>query len=223
MSMDAGQILDAVILILLCVTIFYAARLSMFLSHFRDSRDEFDTLMNELSRNIQRAEQAIGNMRNLAAESGGDLNAAVKEAKFLSDELRFMTDAGDNLATRLEKLAERNRELIDLLENAGGIGPGTAVKNAQAAAGQTSPPGRARIAPETMVEEREMPSSAPSFFKIHDRDFDRPAGDDGDAAVWSAPAETAAEPSAGFQSQAEKDLYEALQKGKKKSRAGGVA
>lgn len=222
MSMDAGQILDAVILILLCVTIFYAARLSMFLNHFRESRDEFDTMMGELSRNIQRAEQAIANMRNMSSESGSDLNTAVKEAKFLSDELRFMTDAGDNLATRLEKLAERNRELIDLLENAGGIGPGTVVKSGVKSSPYRS---RARIAPEEMEEAREMPPSAPSFFKIHDRDFDRADEDDADAPVWSAPGDDApAVPSdAGFQSQAEKDLYEALQKGKQKSKAGGVA
>lgn len=217
MSMDAGQILDAVILILLCVTIFYAARLSMFMNNFRDSKAEFDVLMNDLGRNIQRAEQAIANMRMIAAESNGELQTAVKEAKFLSDELRFMTDAGDNLATRLEKLAERNRELIDLLENAGGIGPDTLTKSGQFV-------GRARMAPEDMAPEdmaleRDMPSSAPSFFNIHDRDFDR-AEPERDEAVWSTPAEKADD---GFQSQAEKDLYDALQKGKKKSRAGGVA
>lgn len=212
MSMDAGQILDAVILILLCVTIFYAARLSMFMNNFRDNKAEFEVLMGNLSRNIQRAEQAITTMRMLAAESGSELDTAVKEAKFLSDELRFMTDAGDNLANRLEKLAERNRELIDLLENAGGIGPDTLTK-----AGNFS--GRARIAPEAMEEERATPSSAPSFFKIQDRDFER--GDDADEPVWSTPADTADK--GGFQSQAEKDLYDALQKGKKKSKAGGVA
>lgn len=211
MSMDAGQILDAVILILLCVTIFYAARLSMFMNNFRDNKAEFDVLMDNLGRNIKRAEQAIATMRMLAAESGGELQEAVKDAKFLSDELRFMTDAGDNLATRLEKLAERNRELIDLLENAGGIGPDTLVKTGHF-------PGRARIAPETMEEERTVSSSAPSFFKIHDRDFDR--DEEHDAAVWSAPADKAEN---GLQSQAEKDLYDALQHGKKKSKAGGVS
>ncbi len=213
MSMDAGQILDAVILILLCVTIFYAARLSMFMNNFRDSKAEFDVLMDNLGRNIQRAEQAIATMRTLAATSGGELQTVVNDAKFLADELRFMNDAGDNLATRLEKLAERNRELIDLLENAGGIGP-AAVKLNQF-------PGRGRLAADDMEDEREK-NTAPSFFKIHDRDFDRAAEEVAETAVWSTTAGQDDKDDEAFVSQAERDLYAALQKGKK-AKAGGVA
>jgi len=53
---------------------------------------------------------------------GAFVREAIVEAKFLSDELRFMNETGDSLANRLEKLADRNRELVDLMENAGGIG-----------------------------------------------------------------------------------------------------
>lgn len=211
MSMDVGQIIDALILILLCVTIFYAARLSMFMNNFRDSKAEFDVLMDNLSRNIQRAEMAIATMRGLATTSGAELQTIVNESKFLADELRFMNDSGDNLAGRLEKLAERNRELINLLENAGGIGPSSVKLNQF--------PGRSRMAPEDL-EDDAPDHRAPSFFKIHDREFERGDTDGGDD--WSEPASAAAADD-GFQSQAEKDLYEALQKGRQKTKAGGVA
>ncbi len=222
MSMDVGQILDGLILILLCVTIFYAARLSMFMNNFRDARAEFDTLIENLSRNIQRAEQAIATMRTMASTSGTDLQAIVNDSKFMADELRFMNDAGDNLAGRLEKLAERNRELVDLLENAGGIGPSSGPVTPSSFTNRPRP----ASAPEPVAEEKRPPAKPAKekektpFFRIKDREFERPDADDAiPASVMPAQSAPAGQ---SFQSQAEKDLYEALQKGKNKSRAGGV-
>ena len=63
MSMDIGTVLDGLILIMLCVTIFYAARLSLFMTTFREGRADFERSMDELGRNILRAEQAIKTLR----------------------------------------------------------------------------------------------------------------------------------------------------------------
>jgi hypothetical protein len=212
MTLDVGTILDGVILIALCATIFYAARLSTFMTTFREGKEDFEKLMGDLGRNIVRAEQAIATMRTMAATSGQELQNIVNESKFLSDELRFMNEAGDSLAGRLEKLAERNRELIDLLQNAGGIGPATVVSK-----GFT---GRSRINLDELEEEasRSDKSNEP-FFKIQDREFikENNASDD-EVESWGGDSDDDGD----FQSQAERDLYEALQKGRQKSRAGGV-
>lgn len=216
MTMDAGTIMDGVILVLLCVTIFYAARLSMFMTTFREGRADFERLMDELGRNILRAEQAIKTMRELAANGAQELRDTVNESKFLSDELRFMNEAGDSLANRLEKLAEKNRELIDLLENAGGLGPDSAIKNKF--------PGRGRIDLEELAQRHEKPVRSEKdyepFFKIQDREFSNDANDvEDEIDDWGA-AESGDDD---FQSQAERELYEALQKGRHKSKAGGIA
>jgi len=122
MSYDVGLLLDGLILVFLCVTIFYAARLTLFMKSFRQSRDQISCLVKDLNNVITKAENAIANMQENAGTTEVAMREAMVEAKFLTDELRFMTDTGDGLADRLEKLADRNRELVDVIENAGGIG-----------------------------------------------------------------------------------------------------
>lgn len=122
MSYDIGFLLDGLILVFLCVTIFYAARLSLFLKSFREGRDGMQLLIRELTGAVDKAQAAIKSMKAQAIETEEELRMIVNEAKFHSDELRFMNETGDSLAERLEKLANRNRELVDLLESSGGIG-----------------------------------------------------------------------------------------------------
>lgn len=122
MNYDIGLLLDGLILVFLCVTIFYAARLSLFMKTFRQSRTEISKLIRELNVVIVKAEGSIVTMQENAGTTEVAMREAIVEAKFLSDELRFMNETGDSLADRLEKLADRNRELVDLMENAGGIG-----------------------------------------------------------------------------------------------------
>lgn len=225
MSLDAGTILDFIILILLCVTIFYAAKLSVFLNNFREGRSEFFRLMNDLGQNIQNAEKVIRTLRETSDTSGKSLHAVVKDAQFLSDELRFMNETGDGLAARLEKLAERNRELVNLLENAGGIGVAPPV--------QERPPVRSRIPPEEVALDQDVRRGASAtekhFFAIHDRDIERQDYDDGEDSLWEDEEETLVihEPAPQFHSQAEREFYEAMQKGRDKARgknrSGGIS
>lgn len=125
MTYDVGFIIDGLILIFLCVTIFYAARLSLFLKGFREGKQGMQNLITDLNQAIDRSQQAINGMKKDTANHAEALEEVMNEAKFLSDELRFMNQSGDSLANRLEKLADRNRELVDLIENAGGLGRDT--------------------------------------------------------------------------------------------------
>lgn len=122
MTYDMGFVLDGLILVFLAVTIFYAARLSLFFKSFRDGKQGIQLLIRDLSVTIDKAEESIQAMKVEAEKNELGLRGLVEEAKFLSDELRFMNEAGNSLGDRLEKLADRNRELIDLMEKSGGIG-----------------------------------------------------------------------------------------------------
>ncbi len=122
MSAQIALLLDGLILIFLCVTIFYAARLSMFLKTFREGRAGMQILIRDLTTTIAKAEVSITTTKRQMSEAEQELRTVINEAKFLSDELRYMNEGGDSLANRLEKLADRNRELIDLMEKSGGIG-----------------------------------------------------------------------------------------------------
>ncbi|MEM7618771.1 MAG: DUF6468 domain-containing protein [Pseudomonadota bacterium] len=125
MSAQIALLLDGLILVFLCVTIFYAARLSMFLKTFREGRAGMQILIRDLTTTIAKAEVSINTTKRQMSEAEQELRTVINEAKFLSDELRYMNEGGDNLADRLEKLAGRNRELIDLMEKSGGIGTQT--------------------------------------------------------------------------------------------------
>lgn len=173
--MTAGVIIDIVILFFLGVTIFYAWRLSTYMKLFRDSRQEMEKLLIRLDADIARAEKSVLGMRNAAENAGHKLNDTIKESKFLSDELKFMNEAGDRLASRLEKLAEKNSALVDQLEQAGGVTPNTPYRDLLADA------------------EREKPAA--TRFQAKE----------------NAPANQSAR-APEFSSQAERDLYEALQR-----------
>lgn len=101
-------ILDGLVLVMLAVTVFYAGRLSLHLKTFRDSRKSLEGLLDRLSQNIDHAERAIAGMREVARDSGAALHEKIKDAQVLADELQVMQEAGNNLAGRLEKLADRN-------------------------------------------------------------------------------------------------------------------
>jgi len=123
MSDDIGLLLDGLILVFLCVTIFYAARLSLFMKSLRQGRSETERLIRDLNKTIAKAESSVVMMKENANSTIDVVGEVISESKFLSDELKFMTETGDSLADRLEKLADRNRELVDLMESSGGIGP----------------------------------------------------------------------------------------------------
>lgn len=102
-----AMIVDGLILVLLGITAFFAARLSLRLKDFRDGRTEMDSLVRRLSQEVANAERAIEGLRTATRDSGRDLQQTINEAKALSDELQIMSQSGGSLASRLEKLADR--------------------------------------------------------------------------------------------------------------------
>lgn len=220
MTYDTGFILDGLILVFLAVTIFYAARLSLFLKSFRDGRNGMQILIRDLSTTIDKAESSIQVMKQQILESESELREIVNEAKFLSDELRFMNETGDGLAERLEKLADRNREFVNLIEQPNGV----SVKNHDPASGKLDEPfdiedfeidedderdfwalGDGAYREEEAYKPRidTKSKSKVQSFAIFDRDYsDDDAPEDQDN-------------SSQFKSRAEQDLYEALQRKKR--------
>lgn len=209
--MNLGLLVDVSILILLGVTIYYAARLSVYLKTFHDGRKDMNFLIQDLSASVSRAENAIRGMQASADQSGLKLQDVINEAKFLSDELRFMNEAGDSLANRLEKLAERNRELVDLLEQSGGVGHPAP----QVPAPQPSKTFHEKEAPPAIKLKK--PAKEQSF-AIQDREFEKYEDDyeeyDEETLLLEEPfvPENEVRQEMELKSQAERDLYEALRR-----------
>lgn len=95
--------LDIIILVALGVTIFYAVCLSRNLNKFRLHREEFNGFMAEFTRNIESAETAVHNLKQVGLTTGEPLRRKVRDAQHLSDELKMMIESAENIANRLEK------------------------------------------------------------------------------------------------------------------------
>jgi hypothetical protein len=197
-------ITDGLIILLLAGTIFYALRLSAHIKAFRDSRKDIEKLLGDLAAHIGKAEQAVEGLRAGARQSGRDLQALINEARGLSEELQIMSQSGNSLAGRLEKLADGSSRTVQEKR-----GPAS-----------FDPPLRPRKMPAKIEADTE---EAFSPFNIRDPEFDEDI-DGGMNADGLLPGDYDEEEQSGggFASQAERDLYEAL-RGRKKTEAGGVS
>tara|TARA_B100000780_G_scaffold275943_1_gene243586 strand:+ start:1504 stop:2115 length:612 start_codon:yes stop_codon:yes gene_type:complete len=194
--------LDCVVLIGLGVTIFYCIKLSKALNNFRKYRQEFNTLVGELGKNIEHAQDAIANLKNSSFEAGEDLQKVVNNARKLTDELQLMHDMGNSLANRLERISDSSRQKMpeksdfDLSEKRANFTEGKK---------QRGKPGASSV---TRHEDNKR-ADAPSFF-IQDRDFEQEEKYEDDEVMTRDLDDD------GFDSQAERELYEALMKNTKK-------
>lgn len=139
-------IIDVVVLVLLGLTIVYAARLSLQLGRLRDSKSELDKVVRDLVKNIDRADRAIAGLKEAARDSGTQLQDAVDKAMAISDELQLITESGDRLAARLETMMDDARPLAGPRQTTGG---GTTSAPAQSA----QPPVQEQQKPKTAAPE----------------------------------------------------------------------
>lgn len=174
-----AMVMDLAVLGLLATTVFLGFRLTSALRNFRESRQDMEGLLNRLVAQISTAENAISGLQTTTRTSGVQLQEIVNESKFLSDELRFMNEAGNSLADRLEKLAEKNCGLVAEMEEKGGL------------------PNAARAYRELEMSLKEEDADLDIRNGFYDEDYpeDRFETD---------------EDSSGLQSQAERELFQAL-------------
>lgn len=103
-----GMILDGVVLLFLAVTIWFAVRLSSSLAAFRTAREDLKGLVQELSRNIDRAETSIAGLKAASRDAGTDLQKRINDARAQADELQILTQSGDSVAARMAKTAPQH-------------------------------------------------------------------------------------------------------------------
>lgn len=102
-------VLDVAVVVLLVVTIGYAINLNRQLVRLRDSKAELEDLVRGFADATQRAEAGVEGMKHMAADTGERLQATVDRAQAIRDELQFMVEAADSLASRLEGTITQQR------------------------------------------------------------------------------------------------------------------
>ncbi len=103
-------VVDILVLLALAVMIFYAVRLSRYFSTLKRDQEQMQALVKNLDTAASRAENAVRALKETASSSGDELQETINQARALSDELGLMIEAGDNLANRLQGLAEKSRK-----------------------------------------------------------------------------------------------------------------
>jgi hypothetical protein len=102
MTITFPLILDILIVILLSATIGFAIVLNRRLSRLRDNKAELDDLVKGFADAAGRAEISVAGMKETASKSADVLQKSIDRAQALRDELQFMIEAADSLASRLE-------------------------------------------------------------------------------------------------------------------------
>ena len=223
--MTIETILDLVVIALLVPTIIYAIVLNRRLATLRKSRDELSKVVTNFNDATLRAEAGIPKLKKATTEANLALKDRVEKAQTLRDDLAFMIERAEELATRLEGAvrAARNETLPGYPAAATAPAPATVLRGGLAqAAGASAPESTAasRMAPASVAAA--APSNAVPFGEAAAelrsalnaaRAEARVAGTPGVAAAPRPGRRAAAEDAnvADDRSEAERELLKALQ------------
>jgi prefoldin subunit 5 len=98
-------VLDGVVIALLGVGIFYAWKLERLLRGLDRNREEMQKFVASFSSSITRAEKGIRELQDTAQDSGVEVDRQIAKAKTLRDELSYLVDAADKIASRLTDMS----------------------------------------------------------------------------------------------------------------------
>jgi len=100
--MSIDLIAEGVVAVLLAVTIAYCFQLNRRLTALRAEQEAMADLVVGLNQATERAQDGIFQLRAASQESEETLKLEVSRARALADELSLITEAGSNLAERIE-------------------------------------------------------------------------------------------------------------------------
>ncbi|MCW8915305.1 MAG: DUF6468 domain-containing protein [Magnetovibrio sp.] len=120
--MQIGLILDSIIVVLLVLTITYAARLNQRLSQLRGDKKELQALAKTFADATAKAEVGIKSLKI----SSDELHAEVEKAQALRDDLEYLVERGGRTADQMaasvstpQKPSSRSNGRSDLVEDEG--------------------------------------------------------------------------------------------------------
>ncbi|MGF1605815.1 MAG: DUF6468 domain-containing protein [Rhodothalassiaceae bacterium] len=95
-------VIDGVLLLLLFAALWVGTRVHQRLIEVREAQTELGDLVGQLDRATEKAQTAVGELRQAGAEAREILSGEMGRARALADELSLIAEAGDSLASRLE-------------------------------------------------------------------------------------------------------------------------
>lgn len=105
MSEIFSNIISLILIGTVVTGIIYARKLLKQLAELRASRAEMERFVTEFSTSVQRAEAGVKGLRLAARESGDDLEKLIEKGQLLRDELHFLIESADSMASRISNQA----------------------------------------------------------------------------------------------------------------------
>ncbi len=102
MNMPIELIIDIVLVALLVAVIASSFILNRRIEVLRKGQSEMSGLVDKLDQATTTAQRSIEQLRFSGSKAQDDLTKEISRARALADELALITEAGDNLASRLE-------------------------------------------------------------------------------------------------------------------------
>jgi hypothetical protein len=134
MTMSLETILNLVVIVLLVPTIGYAIVLNRRLTALRTSRDELSKVVASFNDATLRAEAGIPKLKKATTEANLALKDRVDKAQTLRDDLAFMIERAEELATRLENTVRVARN--EALPTPGSAAPAAPLRTPQPVAAE---------------------------------------------------------------------------------------
>lgn len=103
MELAPEMIVDAVLAVLLIAAIVASTIVYRRLGTIREGQAELRALVDSLNTAVIDAQRSVGNLRQAAQDVEGRLDAKTAKAAAIADELGMITEAGNNLADRIER------------------------------------------------------------------------------------------------------------------------
>jgi len=104
-------LVDGALVLLLAAVLAAGIRINRRFAEMRKGQAELADLVQRLERSTAQAQEAIGQLKAESQSVREDLEAETRKARALIDELTVITEAGDNLAGRLERqMSARGRD-----------------------------------------------------------------------------------------------------------------
>ncbi len=102
--MTIPPFVDALVMLLLAVTIYYSMKLNKRLSNLRANKGEFEALALQITQAAMQAEACIVDLKNAASEADQIISGSMRKAELIRDEITFMVERGELAVTRLDKV-----------------------------------------------------------------------------------------------------------------------
>lgn len=103
MELVPNMIVDGVLAILLIAVIVVSSIVYRRLATIKEGQEQLRQLVDSLNNAVVDAQRSVGNLRQAALDAEEKLETRIKKANSMADELGMITEAGNNLADRIER------------------------------------------------------------------------------------------------------------------------